>query len=68
MDTWSLTKMPKQYSGKKKASSTKCDHLTESLYVEECKLIHIYHLYKAEHQGPQYKMRYTQSNRRETEK
>ena len=34
MDTWSLTKMPKIYNGKKKASSINC----AGLFVEKMKL------------------------------
>ena len=35
MDTWSLTKKPKIYNGKKKASSINGAGLTGCLYVEE---------------------------------
>jgi len=44
MDTWSLTKKPQLFSGKKKAFSTNGAVLTGGLHVEECKLINIYHL------------------------
>ena len=47
---WVLTKKPKPYSGKKKASSTNGASLTGSLSVEECKLIHIY--YPAQSSSP----------------
>ena len=36
-DTWSLTKKPKIYNGKKKASSINCASLTGCLYVEKWK-------------------------------
>jgi hypothetical protein len=42
MVTWSLTKKPKPYTGKKKAFSTNGADLTGSLHVEECKLTHFY--------------------------
>ena len=37
MDTWSLTKKPKIYNGKKKASSINGVGLTDSVYVEKWK-------------------------------
>jgi hypothetical protein len=71
MNTWSLTKETKLHSGKKKASSTNSAGLTGSLHIEECKLIHIYHLAQAEvkvDQGPVHKTRYIESNRRKSRK
>jgi hypothetical protein len=73
MDTLSLTKEPKAYSGKKKkkASSINDAGLTSGLHVEECKSIHMYLLLQAQvhvDQGPPHKTRYTESNRRDSEK
>ena len=71
MDTWSLTKKPKPYNGKKTISLTNGASLTGSLHVEECKLIHIYHLVQRQvkvDQGHQHKTSYSESNRKENGK
>ena len=43
MDTWSLTKKPKTYNRKKKASSTNGADLTRCQHGKEYKYTHIYH-------------------------
>jgi hypothetical protein len=45
-----LTKEPKPYNGKKKASSTNGAGLAECLHVKECKYTHIY--YPAQNSSP----------------
>jgi hypothetical protein len=58
---------PKKCSGKKKASSTNGANLTGGLCVEECKLVQIYVLYKAQIQVNQrhlHKTTYTETYRR----
>ena len=62
MNTLFLTKKPKPYNGKMKASSTNGAGLTGGLHVEECKYIHIITLHKTQvhvDQRPQHKPRYT---------
>jgi hypothetical protein len=54
---------------KKTALSTNGAGSTGDQHVEECKLIHFISLYKAQvqvDQGPPHKIRYTESNRRES--
>jgi hypothetical protein len=43
MDTWSLTKKPKTYSGKKESIFKNGSGLTGGMYVGEWKYILIYH-------------------------
>jgi hypothetical protein len=66
-----LTKKPKIHNGKKKASSIKSAGLTGCLYVEKWNRPIFVTLHKAQvqvNQGPQHKIRYTESNRRESGK
>ena len=66
MDNWFLTKKPKPYNGKGRASSTNGTGLTECLHVEECSKIYIYHL--AQNSSPSGLKISTKSNRTESRK
>jgi hypothetical protein len=62
MDNLSVTKKKKKW--KKDSIFKNGTGLTVSLFVKECKLIHIYHLVQVQvqtDQGPQHKARYTGS-------
>ena len=67
MVTLSLTKNLKPSGGKKTAHSTNSAGSMGSYHVDECKLIHLIFLYKAQvqvDQGPPHKTRHTKTNRK----